>query len=461
MIRAGKLCFVLCALAVAFAPVRGEQSLAWHKSLRTVDASADDWELRPLLARVAALSGWRVYAEPELDEKVTAHFTNLPRGEALKLLLGDVNYALVPGPGGRNKLYVYKTSLTEATTLVAADGAKRATNWLAKEIILTLPPGSKLDAEKLASELGGKVIGKSDGLNAYRLEFPDAARAQSARDKLASHPELDAQDNYAFNRPSITSTASSSPASIFPVDPTPVTQGSQVTVALVDTAIQPIDGKMKDFILPSVNVMDQPTSLPTDPTHATSMAETLLNSMTLTQGAGPDSSKLGSVRVLPIDIYGSSETTTTFEVAEGLYKAIQANAQIVNLSLGGTGESPMVDYLLDQASQKNMLVFASAGNTPTTDLTWPAANPTTIAVTATDWRGDIASYANRGPFVDVAAPGSSEVSFNGQRYISTGTSTATAFVSGQAAGLAAQGLSAEQARQMILNRFNVNRPGVK
>ncbi len=118
----------------------------------------------------------------------------------------------------------------------------------------------------------------------------------------------------------------------------------------------------------------------------------------------------------------------------------------------------MVDYLLEMAKQKQILVFASAGNTPTTDPTWPAANPNAIAVTATDWNGDLAAYANRGSFVDVKAPGSARIVYNGQTYISTGTSTATAFVSGQAAGLAAQGLTTAQVQDAILRNFNVNNP---
>ena len=116
----------------------------------------------------------------------------------------------------------------------------------------------------------------------------------------------------------------------------------------------------------------------------------------------------------------------------------------------------MVDYLLEMAYQQDILVFASAGNSPTTDPTYPAANPHTIAVTAADWEGNIAAYANRGTFVDVKAPGSSKVHFNGQTYLSTGTSTATAFISGQAAALAAQGLNSSQTANAILKNYNIN-----
>jgi subtilisin family serine protease len=242
---------------------------------------------------------------------------------------------------------------------------------------------------------------------------------------------------------------------LFPIDAKPVTRGDQVTVALVDTSIQPLNGKMQEFVLEPIYIRDQPSALPAEPTHATSMAQTFFNSMAFSQDSDA-AGNLGKVRLLPIDIYGNSGSTTTFEVAQGLHRAIQSGAQVINLSLGGTGQSPMVDYLLEMAHKKEILVFASAGNSPTTDPTYPAANPNTIAVTAADWQGNIASYANRGNFVDVKAPGTSRIYYNGQSYMSTGTSTATAYISGQAAALTARGYGASQTANSILDLFNIH-----
>ena len=73
---------------------------------------------------------------------------------------------------------------------------------------------------------------------------------------------------------------------------------------------------------------------------------------------------------------------------------------------------------------------------PVTTPYYPAAYPEVTAVTAGDRRGQIASYANRGDFVDVVAPGSSIINFNGQTWFVSGTSAATAFVTGMAAGMA-------------------------
>jgi hypothetical protein len=454
-----RVVIVLAAVAAA-ASSHSAQELVWRKD-KTVDASVPGWPLEKVLGRLAAVSGWKIYVEPGLDKPVSVQFRNVSRSEALKLLLGRYNYALVPESKGGAKLYIYETSVGKATALVSPEARKRPKNWIANEIIVALPPGSEEDMEKLAAELGGKIVAKSDALNAYRLQFDDAETAEKARQKLADRDDLETQDNYAYQRPGAGGASSPSPASLFPLDSKPVTAGNQITVALVDTPVQVMEGKMNEFMLPSVHISQAPTSLPADPTHGTSMAQTVLNSLAFAGNQGTADGNLGTVRVLPIDIYGNSPTTTTFEVAQGLYKAIQSEAQVINLSLGGTGESPMVEYLLEMANKKQIMVFASAGNSPTTDPTWPAASPHAIAVTATDSSGNIAAYANRGSFIDIKAPGTSRVYYNGQGYISTGTSTATAYVSGQAAAMAARGFTPMQTAESILKNYDVNRPGIQ
>ena len=425
--------------------------LIWRRD-KTADARIENKPLTNVLARLSAVTGWKVYLEPGLSRRISVEFQNAPQRDALKKLFGDISYALVPQPNGGGKLFVYETSISDATAFIQPDAGARPKNWLANELILSLGPGSKEDVEKLAAELGGKVIAGDKSLNAYRVEFPDAETAEAAREKIAARDDVAFHDNYSFDRPVLTGNGSPSPQSLFPIDPKPVTRGEQVTVALVDTPIQPLDGKMNDFILPSIRIRDEAAPNADGPTHGTSMAQTVLNSMASDRSSGD----LGKVRIQPIDIYGSSPSTTTYEVAQGLHRAIQSGAQVINLSLGGTGASPMVDYLLEMAHKKEILVFASAGNSPTTDLTFPAANPNAIAVTAADRYGNIAPYANRGSFVDVKAPGTSRVYHNGQTYFSTGTSTATAFVSGQAAALTAQGFSATQTADAILKNYNVN-----
>jgi hypothetical protein len=56
------------------------------------------------------------------------------------------------------------------------------------------------------------------------------------------------------------------------------------------------------------------------------------------------------------------------------------------------------------------------------------------AVTALGQPGQLASYANYGSFVEMALPGSSIVYLGNQAYVVQGTSPATAYASGVAAG---------------------------
>lgn len=435
---------LFCALLQA-APTN---QITWAAKDKTLSANLAGLPLEKVLSRIAALTKWQVYVEPGLSQNVAAKFQSIPTAEALRLLLGDMNYALVPGTP--RKLYIYRNSVQAATQAVAAEA--KAKNWIANEILLTVSPESKENIDELAKALNAKIVGRSAELHAYRLQFDTADQAQAARDKLASRDDMEANDNFRFETPDKTEAREVASSSAFPIRPKDNPSG-QITVALIDTPVQALDGKMKDFILPSLHVAGDAAPDASQPTHATSMAETILNSLALASKEGQSS----PVRVLPIDVYGGNPSTTTFEVGKGLYAAIQEKPAVINMSLGGGGDSPFVEYLLEIAKENKILVFAAAGNEPTTEPTYPAASPNVIGVTASDWRGNLASYANRGDFVDVKAPGTSLIRFNDQTYVSTGTSTATAFVSGQAAALQAQGMSPDQTAQAILQNFNVNR----
>ena len=60
---------------------------------------------------------------------------------------------------------------------------------------------------------------------------------------------------------------------------------------------------------------------------------------TIVQAAG------GDVRILPVDVYGGNEMTTTFAVAEGIYRAVNAGANPINLSLTSAGDSAFLRHI--------------------------------------------------------------------------------------------------------------------
>jgi subtilisin family serine protease len=119
-------------------------------------------------------------------------------------------------------------------------------------------------------------------------------------------------------------------------------------------------------------------------------------------------------------------------VARALQIAMDKRVQILNLSFAG-GSDPVVDKLIEAAIQKGIIVVASAGNGgPDAAPAYPAALPGVIAVTAVDKSESIFTHANRGDYIDLAAPGVGVLTTapRGAFQISSGTSLATAHVTG-------------------------------
>jgi hypothetical protein len=235
------------------------------------------------------------------------------------------------------------------------------------------------------------------------------------------------ENNYAIDKPPGAMAAPGLMAPPINLQLKPPPDSGQVIIGLVDSEVQPLCNNLNQFILPPVNVAGEPLKNPTVPAHGTSMAETMLRSLqAVTKGST-------SVQILPVNVYGPNPSSSTFEVAQGVVQAVNNGAKIVNLSLGGEGESAVLADTIKAVRKLNIPVFAAAGNEPVTTPFYPAAYPGVTAVTATD-HGQIAPYANRGSFVSLGAPGAGIFCFNGQSYVSVGTSTSAAYTSGLAAG---------------------------
>jgi Subtilase family len=418
-------------------------TLFWHKDTERVDADIQSWDLLQLLQHVAADTGWHVLLEPNLSHKVSAKFKDLPAGEALRSLLGNVNFIVVPQTNAPSRLYVFRTSRNQATQLVRAP--KPAPKPIPNELLVTLKPGSKTKIDDLARALGAKVIGRMDGQNAYRLQFDSDVAAQAARDQLASNPDVASVDsNYLVDPPPPVQQVNGANVPNLQLDPKPSSGDCQLVVGLIDTPVQPLSSNLQSFLKPALSVAGDVQLPPTQLTHGTAMAETILQA--ISQKTGGKS----SVKIQPVDVYGTNETTTTFDVANGAVTAVNNGADILNMSLGSPSDSSFLQNIISQITQQGVPVFAAAGNTPVTTPTYPAAYPGVVAVTASGANGQIAPYANRGSFIDMMAPGDNVVPFGGQSYLVEGTSTATAIVSGMAAGLAdSQGACADQAVSLL------------
>ena len=126
-----------------------------------------------------------------------------------------------------------------------------------------------------------------------------------------------------------------------------------------------------------------------------------------------------SVKIRPIRVLGITGDGTYFDIAQGiLYAAglpaigasgatVQApsRAQIINMSLGGTGSSSTMQNAVNAASAAGSLIVASAGNDGADFPSYPAAYPNVMGVAAVGQDGALATYSNAGTFISVSAPG--------------------------------------------------------
>ncbi|MFJ6699600.1 type VII secretion-associated serine protease mycosin [Streptomyces sp. NPDC091272] len=128
-------------------------------------------------------------------------------------------------------------------------------------------------------------------------------------------------------------------------------------------------------------------------------------------------------------------------LAKGIRRAVDEGADVINLSLGDDSESAHPEAEEDAAVQyalgKGAVVVASAGNggEKGDHISYPAAYPGVIAVTAVNEAGTHASFSTRRWYATVAAPGDDVVIADPDHsyYEGWGTSAAAAFVSGAVA----------------------------
>jgi thermitase len=150
-------------------------------------------------------------------------------------------------------------------------------------------------------------------------------------------------------------------------------------------------------------------------------------------------------------VMGPIGFTTDSRIVQGIKWSVNNGADVVNLSLGGSGDSSVLRMAVNRAYGQGAVVVAAAGNEGTNVPQYPAAYSKVIAVSATTTDGRLASFSNRGDWVDLAAPGTGilSTSKSGGYDRMSGTSMAAPLVSGLAGLLASRGMSADSIRQRM------------
>lgn len=183
-----------------------------------------------------------------------------------------------------------------------------------------------------------------------------------------------------------------------------VTHGSRaVRIAVVDSGIDVGHPDLAGKVVGAYNADDGSSNITDEVGHGTfvaGVAAARTDNRTGVAGAGYDTSLLG------VKIAGADGELSLDDEIAGINWAVRNGADIINLSLGGTGYSTAEKNAVENAIAHGVLVVAAAGNDGTAVKQYPAAYPGVIAVGAVNTsKHKRATFSSYGPWVTLAAPG--------------------------------------------------------
>lgn len=208
------------------------------------------------------------------------------------------------------------------------------------------------------------------------------------------------------------------------------TGDESILVAVIDTGISPAHA-VADFhatrLLKGVRIVNGVTSIDTTPaqysydggSHGTAVAALIAAQMNTKGIAG----LAPGVSILPVKVFrdavtpGERVSALNTDIAAGIEWAVNAGADIINLSLGGPSADTAMETAINYALSRGVLVVAASGNNSDHDgsdpyvtdhaaVTYPAAYPGVIAVGSITSSNTVSDFSNvDGNGIDLSAYG--------------------------------------------------------
>jgi subtilisin family serine protease len=300
-----------------------------------------------------------------------------------------------------------RTILGAAAVLVAASAWAGSKAELGKWIVVYKNAASVQAAGPTIAALGGRVTRQYQIIPGQAVEMSAAAAEALRRNPAVAYVEPDgiayALGSWAGTAPAAVASGQVVPYGIDLVrarEAWSVTRGAGVRVAVLDTGIDsghPDHGHLAllQSFVPNESVEDTVSG------HGTHTSGTV----------GAEDNNIGVVGVAPevhlmIGKVLSNAGSGSFSwIIAGIDWAVQNNANVISMSLGGTTGSSALEAAINNATAADVLVVAAAGNDGNSQPHYPAYYNNALAVGAVDQNKQRASFSCFGSWVDIAAPG--------------------------------------------------------
>ncbi|MBI5367281.1 MAG: S8 family serine peptidase [Planctomycetes bacterium] len=341
---------------------------------------------------------------------------------------------------------------------VAAAGAAVSAPHVAGELLARIRPGlTASELERRLARLGLAVLRYDAALDVHVLQATSGSAAAAARvatllPQLAAAPWVEwAEPNFiaviaqCLHTPFATETDDVTAKNAPALRGCGVegawrggTEGANVTVAVLDTGIDPKHVNLTGQLLAGLDLVNPGRGGAADDAgHGTAIAG-LIGARALATGGMKGVAP--ACKLLPVKVADREGNASIADLATGITWAVNQGARILNLSLGSRVGARTLEAAVDYAWSRGALLVASVGNDNVNTCLYPAAYDKVLAVASTGPKGELGFVSNLCKEADLAAPGEQMFSTvpGGFYRPVTGTSVAAAVVSGAAALLLAK-----------------------
>ena len=291
-----------------------------------------------------------------------------------------------------------------------------------------------LHARQIIAALGARDESEIPGAGVHVVELPDPASERAFANVFSSRAEVEfAELDWVL-----------SPQQTVPNDPLfpawylekidapnawPTTTGSRnVTVAILDTGVEPSHPDLAAKLVPGKNIYNNNDDTRDIYGHGTPVAG-IVGAAT-NNGIGV-ASVAWDCAIMPVRISDLSGMATASNIASGLSWAADHGARVANISYYITG-SKTISSAAKYFQSKGGVVVAAAGNNGLQENA--PDDPYILTIGATDPQDVLYSYSNYGNNLDLVAPGNNTTTLIGGQY---GAGGGTSFASPVVAGVAA------------------------